>query len=411
MTTTDALASAGAGASLVVEAPARRRGAALVDLRVPRLRAEELCRCASTWPSWRLTRRQSCDLELLAAGGFSPLSSFMGEADHRSVCASMRLADGTLWPIPITLDVTDETMAAAEVAGMLALRDDAGTLQAMLHVTESWRPDLFATARAVFGTVDPAHPGVETLLRRTHRWHLTGRLEVVRLPAHSDHADLRRTPAELRAEFARRGWDRVVAFQTRNPMHRAHQELTLRASRDADAGLLIHPVVGVTKPGDIHPAVRVRCYRALLPSYPAGRALLAVLPLAMRMAGPREAVWHALIRRNYGATHFIVGRNHASPGTDSRGRPFYGTYDAAELLRQHAAELGVRIMSYPRIVYDATDGSYRTEDELPPGRRGLSISGTELRQRLAEGRNIPAWLTPPEVAAELRQLSRAPVGN
>ena len=297
-------------------------GGHLIDLLAPPDRAAELREHARMCPSWQLTRRQLCDLELLACGGFSPLESFMGRDDHLAVCESMRLADGTLWPVPVTLDVPDEVAAAAASAGMLSLRDADSVILAVLRVTESWVPDLRAEAVAVFGTADPSHAGVAYLLQHTHRRYITGVLEALQLPGHRDFRPLRHTPAQLRAEFARRGWSRVVAFQTRNPMHRAHQQLTLRAALELDANLLIHPVVGITKPGDIEPGTRVRCYRAILPTYPAGKAMLSVLPLAMRMAGPREALWHAIIRGNYGATHFIVGRDHAGPGTAADGRSF-----------------------------------------------------------------------------------------
>jgi sulfate adenylyltransferase len=375
----------------------------LVDLLVEPERATELRRCSLDWPSWQLTRRQLCDLELLACGGFSPLESFLGEDDYLAVCASMRLADGTLWPIPVTLDVPGEVLAAVEPPGVLALRDAEGTMLAALHITEGWRPDLRAEAAAVFGTTDPAHPGVDHLLHRTNLWYVTGALEVVQLLEHWDFRHLRHTPAQLRAEFARRDWRRVVAFQTRNPMHRAHHELTLRSAHEAKANLLIHPVVGVTKPGDVDYPTRVRCYQAILPSYPPGSAMLSLLPLAMRMAGPREALWHAMIRRNYGATHFIVGRDHAGPGADLRGRPFYGMYDAQELLDRHSAELGVEILPFKRMSYLAEEGVYVPEEEIPRGARVLSISGTELRSRLAEGREIPPWFTLREVSAELRR--------
>jgi sulfate adenylyltransferase len=258
----------------------------------------------------------------------------------------------------------------------------------------------------VFGTTDPAHPGVGYLLRHVHPWYITGDLEVLRLPSHADFAVFRRTPGQLREEFARRGWDRVVAFQTRNPLHRAHQELTLRAVREANAHLLIHPVVGVTKPGDIDHRTRVRCYQAILPHYPKDKVLLSLLPLAMRMGGPREALWHAIIRKNYGATHFIAGRDHAGPGLDATGRPFYEPYAAQDLLRQHSLELGMDVMTFPRLVYVPECAAYLPEDEAPTGARRLSISGTELRQRLAEGRDLPAWFTPPEIAAELRRSYR-----
>lgn len=378
-------------------------GGVLVDLLAGAGRAAEIEKCAPGWPGWCLTRRQRCDLELLACGGFSPLRSWLGQADYRSVCESMRLADGTLWPVPITLDVPEAVVAAAGPGKTLALRDSDGGLLASLRVTEAWRADLAAEAVAVYGTTDPAHPGVEHLFRHTNPWYITGELEAVRLPAYPDFRQFRLTPAQVRAEFGERGWQRVVAFQTRNPMHRAHQELTLRAARLAGAHLLIHPVVGVTKPGDIDHSIRVRCYQAILADYPEGHALLSLLPLAMRMAGPREAVWHAIIRKNFGATHFIVGRDHAGPGPGSDGKPFYAPYAAQDLLREHSQELGITVMTFPRMVYVQESASYMPEHEVPPGCRALSLSGTQLRQRLADGQDLPGWFTAPAVAAELRR--------
>jgi len=386
-------------------------GGALVDLLAGADESTELANRAAEWPGWRLTRRQRCDLELLACGGFSPLRTFLGADDYSAVCESMRLADGTLWPVPVTLDVPEEVAMTARPGRSLALRDHDDALLGVLHVSQSWRPRLAAEAAAVFGTTDPAHPGASHLMRHAHPWYVTGELKVLRLPSHPDFAHLRHTPAQVRAEFASRGWPRVVAFQTRNPLHRAHQELTLRAARQADAHLLIHPVVGLTKPGDIDPGTRVRCYQAILRHYPQDRVLLSLLPLAMRMAGPREALWHAIIRKNYGATHFIVGRDHAGPGVNSRGRPFYEPYAAQDLLRLHAGELGIDVMTFRRLVYVPSLSAYLPEDEAPADGPVLSISGTELRQRLAEGRDLPAWFTPPEIAAELRRsypLSNGP---
>jgi sulfate adenylyltransferase len=360
-------------------------------------------RRAAKLPSWRLTRRQRADLELLSCGGFAPLRGFLGQDDYARVCESMRLADGTLWPVPVTLDLPEDVAVFVPPGRSLALRDDDDTLLGVLHVTESWRPDRSAEAEAVFGTADPAHAGARYLLQQVHPRYVTGELDVVRAPRRPAFPPIRHTPAELRAEFARRGWSRVVAFQTRNPMHRAHLELTLRASQQADAHVLLHPVVGPTKPGDIDHATRVRCYQAILPYYPPGRVMLSLLPLAMRMAGPREALWHAIIRRNYGATHFIVGRDHAGPGGGAGGQPFYEPYAAQELLRQHAGEIGIEVMTFRRLVYLPGSGTYLPEDEVPPGEVAFSISGTELRERLAEGRNLPVWFTPPEIAAELRR--------
>jgi sulfate adenylyltransferase len=391
------------GGELSVLTTAKPHGGQLVSLLVPPARAAELTRRAAEWPDWELTRRQLCDLELLSCGGFSPLTGFLGEQDYRSVCRRMRLGDGTLWPMPVTLDLPAEVVARARSAGALALRDATGKLLAALHITETWMPDRREEAVAVFGTTDTAHPGVEHLLHHTHPCYVSGVLEVVQPPAHSDFLTHRHTPSELRAEFARRGWTRIVAFQTRNPMHRAHQALTLLASVEQNAKLLIHPVVGVTKPGDIDPAIRMRCYQAILPTYPRGRVMLSVLPLAMRMGGPREALWHAIIRKNYGATQFIVGRDHAGPGLRPDGRPFYDPYDAQALLWRYDTELGIEILPFRRMVYLADSGKYVPEDEAPPDARALAISGTEVRRRLAAGLDLPHWFSPPEIVAELRR--------
>ncbi|MGY1620346.1 sulfate adenylyltransferase [Geodermatophilus sp. SYSU D00691] len=377
-------------------------GGTLVDLRVGNGRAVEVARAARELPRWELTRRQRCDLELLATGGFSPLRTFLDEADYDSVCARMRLTSGELWPVPVTLDVPGHVVEAAHLAGGLTLRA-RGADVAVLWMRGTWCPDRVREAHAVFGTTDPTHPGVDALLHRTHDWYISGPLDVLRLPSHHAFRSLRHTPAELRAEFAVRGWDRVVAFQTRNPMHRAHQELTVRAAREADAKVLLHPVVGVTKPGDVDPYVRVRCYRALLPTYPAGSVLLSLLPLAMRMAGPREALWHAIIRKNHGATHFIVGRDHAGPGPDRSGAPYYDPYAAQELVQRHAAELGIGVVPFRQMVYVRELGEYRPEDDVLPDQHRMSISGTEQRRRLADGAELPEWFTPPEVATELRR--------
>ncbi len=378
-------------------------GGALVDVVVDDGRASELRKASTYWPSWDLTPRHLCDLELLLSGAFSPLRGFLGSADVASVCADMRLSDGTLWPVPVTLDVPDELATQVGPGASVALRDPEGVMLAALHVEEVYRPDRRAEAQGVFGTTDPAHPGVAHLLERTHPNYLAGTLEGIQLPAHHDYPALRRTPAELRAEFTRRGWRRVVAFQTRNPLHRAHHELTLRAAKEVEANLLIHPVVGMTKPGDVDHYTRVRCYQAIMDGYPHNTAMLSLLPLAMRMGGPREAVWHAIIRRNYGVTHLIVGRDHAGPGADAQGRPFYGPYDAQDLVRQHEAELGVTMVPFRQMVYVEHLDGYLPEDEVPKGARTLTISGTEQRRRLNEGRDLPGWFTPPAVAAELRR--------
>ncbi len=353
--------------------------------------------------SWDLTARQVCDLELLLSGAFSPLAGFLTEADYKSVVRNMRLEDGTLWPIPITLDVSEAFAGQIAVGDRIALRDAEGVLNATLDVTDIYTPDKIAEARGVFGTDDVKHPGVYYLKDIADPVYVGGRLQGVESPMHYDFKHLRDTPAELRARFEKLGWHKVVAFQTRNPMHRAHQELTFRAARQVEANLLIHPVVGMTKPGDVDHFTRVRCYEHLVQQYPEQTTALSLLPLAMRMAGPREALWHAIIRKNYGCTHFIIGRDHAGPGNDSRGKPFYGPYDAQELMQQHAEELGIEMVPFRNVVYVESRAQFVPEDEVNKDEHVLNVSGTEFRRRLQEGIEIPEWYSYPDVIDELRR--------
>jgi sulfate adenylyltransferase len=378
-------------------------GGQLVNLVATPERILELQAESRAWPSHDLTPRQLCDLELLLTGGFSPLRGFMCRADYESTCSNMRLANGTLWPIPITLDVPEEFARKVSAGSVVALRDPEGVMLAALHVEDVWKPDREAEAKKVFGTTSLDHPGAAYLLQQTSQWYLGGHVEGIRLPAHYDFRTLRLTPAELRAEFIRLGWRKIVAFQTRNPMHRAHQELTFRAAKIVGANLLLHPSVGMTKPGDVEYYVRVRCYQELLSRYPAGTVKLSLLPLAMRMGGPREAIWHAIIRKNYGCSHLIVGRDHAGPGADRGGKPFYQPYEAQEALGAHQEELGIVMVPFEMMVYLEEQDSYVPENEVQQGARTLSISGTELRRRLGEGRDLPSWFTFPEVAKELQR--------
>jgi sulfate adenylyltransferase len=378
-------------------------GGVLIDLMADSARAVELRAQLPTMAAWDLTPRQICDLELLLSGGFSPLRGFLGKADYESVRDAMRLQDGTLWPMPIMLDVPAELADRLSVGSFLALNDPEGVALAVMRVDETWQPDRPLEAEAVFGTVDATHPGVDYLLNRSYPAYIAGRLFGLEAPLHYDYRDLRHTPAQVRAEFHKYGWRRVVAFQTRNPLHRAHVELTLRAAKEVEASLLIHPVVGMTRPGDVDHYTRVRCYKAIMPSYPSGTAMLSLLPLAMRMGGPREALWHAIIRKNHGVSHFIVGRDHAGPGSDRTGKPFYGPYASQDLLRQHEAELGVTMVDFRQMVYVEDRDEYMPEDEVPAGTRVLSLSGTEQRRRLNEGKELPSWFTPQPVATELRR--------
>jgi len=379
-------------------------GGELVQLIASPEHSAELKSHSREWLSWDLTARQLCDLELLLTGGFSPLRGFMKRADYERVCHNMHVTTGVLWPMPITLDVTEEFAKKIQPgSSKIALRDPEGVMLAVLDVEEVWQPDRKAEAESVFSSTSSAHPGVDYLLNKSNPWYVGGKVEGVQSPSHYDFKTLRLTPAELRTEFARLGWRRVVAFQTRNPMHRAHVELTFRAAKTVEANLLIHPSVGMTKPGDVDYFTRVRCYQLLLSKYPPGTVKLSLLPLAMRMGGPREAIWHALIRKNHGVTHFIVGRDHAGPGKDTDGKPFYGPYEAQELFKKHEKEVGVTMVPFSMMVYLENQDCYVPDNEVPAGARVLNISGTELRDRLNEGRDIPSWFTYPEVVRELRR--------
>jgi sulfate adenylyltransferase len=345
---------------------------------------------AGALPSWDLSPRQLCDLELLMNG----------------VVENMRTADGALWPIPVTLDVSEKFAEGIQPGQDIALRDAEGVILAIMSVSDKWVPNKAREAEKVFGADDLAHPAVNYLHNVAGPVYLGGPVTGIQAPIHYDFRARRDTPNELRAYFRKLGWAKVVAFQTRNPLHRAHQELTFRAAREAQANLLIHPVVGMTKPGDVDHFTRVRCYEAVLDKYPASTTHMSLLNLAMRMAGPREAVWHGLIRRNHGVTHFIVGRDHAGPGKNSQGKDFYGP-DAQELFKKHESEIGVTMVDFKHMVYVQEKAQYYPANEVPEGCTVLDISGTELRRRLREGLEIPEWFSFPEVVTQLRKTSPA----
>ncbi|MBL4660599.1 MAG: bifunctional sulfate adenylyltransferase/adenylylsulfate kinase [Alcanivoracaceae bacterium] len=353
--------------------------------------------------SWDLSERQVCDLELLLNGGFSPLTGFMNKNDYDSVLKEMRLADGTLWPIPITLDVDQKIVKQLKQGDRLALRDAEGVALAIITVADIWKVDRQAEAMAVYATTDEKHPAINYLNKHTRDYYIGGEIEGLQLPVHYDYRKHRHTPVELREKFKRLTWDKVVAFQTRNPMHRAHQELTFRAAKNVQANLLIHPVVGMTKPGDIDHFTRVKCYEELLKKFPDRTTTLSLLPLAMRMGGPREALWHALIRKNFGCSHLIVGRDHAGPGDDSNDKPFYGAYEAQELLQKYEDEIGIKMVAFEMMVYSSDRAEYVPVSEVKEGENILNISGTELRRRLQEGLDIPSWFSYPEVVKILQK--------
>lgn len=385
--------------------PMQNNLAPIPELYVSYDSAQKLKIEAGELKSHDLTPRQICDLELLMNGGFNPLKGFMSEADYNGVVENMRLEDGSLWPMPINLDVSEDFAASLEVGEDIALRDQEGVILATMTVTDSWVPNKAREAEKVFGADDDAHPAVNYLHNQAGKIYLGGPVTGIQQPVHYDFRGRRDTPNELRAYFRKLGWRKVVAFQTRNPLHRAHQELTFRAAREAQANLLIHPVVGMTKPGDVDHFTRVRCYEAVLDKYPASTTSMSLLNLAMRMAGPREAVWHGLIRKNHGCTHFIVGRDHAGPGKNSAGEDFYGPYDAQDLFREHQEEMGIEMVDFKHMVYVQERAQYEPNDEIEDRDNVtiLNISGTELRRRLAEGLEIPEWFSFPEVVKELRK--------
>jgi sulfate adenylyltransferase len=364
---------------------------------------------AASLLSWDLTQRQCCDLELLMNGGFYPLNGFLNEKDYLSVLENMRMADNSLWPIPINLDVSKIFAKDLKINQKIALRDPEGVILAILEISDIYTPNKEKEAELVFGTNDIAHPSVNYLHNKAGDVYLGGQIIGIQPVVHYDFRAIRDTPNELRSFFHKVGWDRIVAFQTRNPLHRAHQELTFKAAKEAQANLLIHPVVGMGKPGDIDHFTRVRCYEAVINQYPATTTSMSLLNLAMRMAGPREAIWHGLIRKNHGCTHLIIGRDHAGPGTDSNGDSFYGPYDAQKLFKEYEDEMGIEMVDFKHMVYVQERAQYEPFEEIKDKDKitVLNISGTELRRRLNEGLDIPEWFSFPSVVKELRKTKPA----
>ena len=353
--------------------------------------------------SLTLNPRQLCDIELLLNGGFAPLSGFMGKKDYDSVCKHMRLDSGELWPMPITLDIDDKTADQVIEGAEIALCDREGITIAVLLVQSKWIPDKVFEAISIYGTQDTLHPGVDYLLHQTGSYYIGGKLRKIQLPIHYDFVQYRYTPESLKELFIQNGWKNIVAFQTRNPLHRAHFELMCQAMQDEGANLLLQPVVGMTKPGDINYHTRTRCYEKIIHHFPPSSAMLSLLPLAMRMAGPKEALWHAIIRKNYGATSFIVGRDHAGPGNNVNGNPFYDPYEAQKLTNKYAAEIGIKIITFNEFVYVENQDKYLPLDKVIPEDKVLNISGTEFRRMLRHNIDIPAWFSYPEIIGELKK--------
>jgi len=378
-------------------------GGELANLIVSDIEREAIVAEANHYPDIQLSDRSLHDLELLSVGGYSPLDRFMGKEDYQRVLTEMRLKDGTLFPIPITLTIKKEDLPTR--SEWIALRDSRNYLVAVMRIEEVFTWDPLREARLVLGTTNHRHP----LVSEMERWGdlcISGELKVVNPPKYYDFQDIRRTPVETRALLTAMGNANVVAFQTRNPMHRVHEELTKLAASEVGGSLLIHPVVGLTKPGDVDHFTRVRVYKALAENYyDKNSTVLSLLPLAMRMAGPKEALWHAIIRRNYGANHFIVGRDHAGPGNDSAGKPFYGPYEAQEMVRQYESEVGVKMVPFQMMVYLSDQEKYVTVDNVPEGAKVSSISGTQVREDyLAKGKLLPEWFTRKETAQILAEV-------
>jgi len=353
--------------------------------------------------SWTLTDRQLCDCEMILDGSFSPLDRFMTESDYDSVLENMRLSSGELFSLPIVLDVDEQFADQLNLGEKILLREKEGFKIAHMNIESIWKPDFDQEAKLVYGTKDKLHPAVNYMFDIGNKIYVGGKIEKIAMPNHYDYRQYRLSPEDAKNKFQDNEWGRIIAFQTRNPLHRAHVEMTLRSMNDLDANLFLHPVVGLTKPGDVDHYTRVRCYEHVIKKYTKDSAILGLLPLAMRMGGPREALLHALIRKNYGCTHLIVGRDHAGPGNDGNGDPFYGPYDAQELLKQHEKEIGIKMVPFQFMVYTPKDSSYKTIENLDDNEDYQTISGTELRNILDQGNEIPDWFSYPEVAEELKR--------
>lgn len=388
--------------------PYEAHGGSLVNLMVDDERAELLKTIAQDLPDVTLNDRQLCDLELLATGAFSPLEGFMLRSDYESVLDRMRLQDQTVWPIPVCLDVSESVAAHLEAGQSVAIRDPEGFMLAVMHVEDIWPVDRKKEAMRVFETLDSSHPGVAYLFQKAGDYYLGGRLEVVSLPLHFDFKQLRMPPEEVRSIYTKLGWQRVVGFQTRNPLHRPQFEMTTKAMRQARANLLLLPVAGMTRPGDFDHYTRVRCYRAVARHYPPDSHVLSLLPLAMRLSGPRDAVLGAIIARNYGCTHFIVGHDHGSPGPAKNGEHFYEFDRARRVTADLSEEIGVEIVPFEEMVYLPFEDEYRSADQVPEGTQTISLTGSDIRQRIREGRRIPDWATFPDVVEELQKAYPPP---
>ncbi len=383
-------------------------GGSLVNLLVDDERAAKLKDIAMSLSDITLNDRQLCDLELIATGAFSPLEGFMTRSDYESVLDRMRLQSDVFWSIPICLSISDTQVRTLEAGQSIAIRDAEGFLLAIMHIEDIWPVDREKEAALIYGTTDRAHQGVHFLYKNEGNHYIGGRIEVLSLPLHFDFKQLRMTPEEVRGIYGKLGWHRVVGFQTRHPIQRLQFEMTIRAMRHAKANLLLLPIAGMTKPGDFDHYTRIRCYREVARHYPPDSFLLNLLPLAMRLAGPKDALFHTIIAKNFGCTHFIIGSDHASPGADTRGNPYYESHAAFRLAEEYSSEIGVTIVPFDELVYLPFEDEYRTVDQVPEGTQTISFSSADIRERIRTGRRIPEWATFPKVLAELKKAYPSP---
>jgi len=383
-------------------------GGSLVNLLVDEKRQTILKDVAFNLSDITLNDRQLCNLELLATGAFSPLKGFMTRTDYESVLDRMRLQNGALWPIPICLDIPETKAKSFEAGQSVALRDPEGFLLAIMEIEEIWAVEVEKEALQVFGTSDQVYPGVQQLYKKSGNFYIGGSLEVLSLPLHFDFKQLRLTPREIRNIYKRMGWKRVVGFQTAQPVHRPQYELIIKAMQQAKANLLLLPIAGMTKPGDFDHYTRVRCYREVTRHYPPDSFILNLLPFTMHMAGPREALLQTIISKNYGCTHFIIGHNHAGPGRDKNGKSFYKSNEAQKLTSEYSEEIDIKIISFDEMVYLPFEDEYSFVDQVPEGSKTLSLTGSDIRERILTGRKIPKWATFPEVVEELQKAYPPP---
>lgn len=383
--------------------PVEPHGGSLINLLADEDRSVLLKEIAFNLPDITLNDRQLCDLEMLAIGAFSPLDGFMTRSDYESVLDRMQLQNGLFWSMPVCLGIRDIQARSLEAGQSVALRDPEGFLLAVMHIEDLWPVDRQKEAMRIYGTTDRFHHGVRYLFDSEGDHYLGGKLEVLSPPLHFDFKQLRMTPAEIRGIYQKLGWQRIVGFQTRQPIQRMQFEMTVRAMRQTRSNLLILPVTGMTKPGDFDHYTRVRCYRAVTRLYPPNSLVLNLLPLSMRLAGPRDALLHMIIAKNYGCTHFIIGPDHASPGTDADNNPFYEADAARKIAETHGKEIGVAVVPFEELVYLPFEDEFRPSDQVPEGTQTISLSSSDIRERIRMGRKIPEWAAIPEVMAEIRK--------